>query len=95
MVRTRGCCRKGRRLIGKAPWGHWKTTTFVAGLRCNEISAPCVLDGAMDGQGGARHNERSDSERPAATASSMNLRASSFRSVVPAGRAPSVLMISA
>jgi hypothetical protein len=51
MVRTRGRCRKGRRLIGKAPWGHWKTTTFVAGLRCNEISAPCVLDGAMDGQG--------------------------------------------
>ncbi len=38
-------------MIGKAPWGHWKTTTFVAGLRCNTISAPCVLDGAMDGQG--------------------------------------------
>ena len=37
--------------MGKAPWGHWKTTTFVAGLRCNEISAPCVLDGPMDGQG--------------------------------------------
>ena len=51
MVRTRGRCRRGRRLIGKAPWGHWKTTTFVAGLRCNKISAPCVLDGAMDGQG--------------------------------------------
>ena len=51
IVRTRGRCRRGRRLIGKAPWGHWKTTTFVAGLRCNQISAPCVLDGAMDGQG--------------------------------------------
>ena len=51
IVRTRGRCRRGRRLIGKAPWGHWKTTTFVAGLRCNKISAPCVLDGAMDGQG--------------------------------------------
>jgi transposase len=51
MVRTRGRCRRGRQLIGKAPWGHWKTTTFVAGLRCNKISAPCVLDGAMDGQG--------------------------------------------
>jgi transposase len=50
MVRTRGRCRKGQRLIGKAPWGHWKTTTFVAGLRCDEISAPCVLDGAMNGQ---------------------------------------------
>lgn len=50
MVRLRGRCRRGQRLIGKAPWGHWKTTTFVAGLRCNEISAPCVLDGPMNGQ---------------------------------------------
>ena len=41
----------GRRLIGKAPWGHWKSTTFFAGLRCNKISTPGVLDGAMDGQG--------------------------------------------
>jgi len=49
MVRTRGRCRRGQRLIGKTPWGHWKTTTFVAGLRCNEISAPCVFDGAMNG----------------------------------------------
>ncbi len=51
MVRTRGRCRTDRRLIGTAPWGHWKTTTFVAGLRCDKISAPCVLDGPMDGQG--------------------------------------------
>lgn len=50
MVRARGRCPKGERLIGKAPWGHWKTTTFVAGLRCNQISAPCVLDGAMNGE---------------------------------------------
>ena len=51
MARLRGRCRRGHRLIGKTPWGHWKTTTFVAGLRCNKISAPCVVDGAMDGQG--------------------------------------------
>jgi transposase len=31
------------------PWGHWKTTTFVAGLRCDGLSAPLVLDGAMHG----------------------------------------------
>ena len=31
------------------PWGHWKTTTFVAALRLGEIAAPCVLDGPMDG----------------------------------------------
>jgi transposase len=51
MVRARGRCRTDRRLVSKAPWGHWKTTTFVAGLRCDKISAPFVLDGAMDGQG--------------------------------------------
>ena len=42
--------RPGRPLIGKAPWGHWKTTTFVAGGRHNRISAPFVLQGAMNGQ---------------------------------------------
>ena len=49
MVRTRGRCRRGRRLIGKQPWGHWKTTTFTAALRCDGLTAPWVLDGAMDG----------------------------------------------
>ena len=29
--------------------GHWKTTTFVAGLRLNGMTAPCVLDGPMTG----------------------------------------------
>ena len=50
MVCIPGRCRRSRRLIGKASWSHWKTTIFVAGLGCNKISAPCVLDGAMDGQ---------------------------------------------
>jgi transposase len=50
MVRTHGRCRRGLRLIGKAPWGHWKTTTFTAGLRCGEIVAPWVLDGPMNGE---------------------------------------------
>jgi hypothetical protein len=44
MACLRGRCRKGRRLIGKVPWGHWKTTTFVAALRAGQISAPFVLD---------------------------------------------------
>jgi len=48
MTRLRGRCPRGRRLIGKSPWGHWKTTTFVAGLRADQISAPFVLDGAMN-----------------------------------------------
>jgi hypothetical protein len=50
MVRPRGRCCRGERLIGEAPWGHWKTTTFAAGVCCNEINAPCVLDGAINGQ---------------------------------------------
>ena len=58
LARTRGRCRRGRRLIGKVPWGHWKTTTFVAGLRYDKISAPCVLDGAMDGPGFLTYVER-------------------------------------
>jgi transposase len=50
MVRTHGRCRRGLRLIGKAPFGHWKTTTFTAGLRCDGIVAPWVLDGPMNGE---------------------------------------------
>lgn len=50
MVRSHGRCRRGQRLIGKAPWGHWKTTTFTAGLRCDGIVAPFVLDGPMNGE---------------------------------------------
>lgn len=48
MVRLYGRAPKGRRVIGSQPWGHWKTTTFVAGLRIGEISAPFVLDGPMN-----------------------------------------------
>ena len=49
MTRRYGRCAKGQRLTAKAPWGHWKTTTFVAGLRHTGIIAPLVLDGPMDG----------------------------------------------
>ena len=48
MVKTRGRCARGRRLIGKAPFGHWKTTTFTAALRCDGLTAPWVLDGPMN-----------------------------------------------
>jgi transposase len=50
MVRTRGRAPKGRRLIGREPWGHWKTTTFTAGLRHDGLVAPYVLDGPMNGE---------------------------------------------
>jgi transposase len=48
MVRIRGRCKRGRRLIGKVPFGHWKTTTFVAGLRCGALTAPFVIDAPMN-----------------------------------------------
>ena len=49
MTRLHGRCARGRRLIGKVPHGHRKTLTFVAGLRCDGIIAPCVFDGPIDG----------------------------------------------
>src|SRR5437667_4502439 len=49
MVRVRGRCPRGMRLIGHVPHGHWKRLTFVAGLRRRRMVAPFVLDGAMNG----------------------------------------------
>ncbi len=50
MAPIRGWGRKGRRLIGRVPHGHWKTMTFLAALRCDRIDAPCVFDGPIDGE---------------------------------------------
>ena len=50
MTRLYGRAPKGQRLLAKAPFGHWKTTTFVAALRRGEFGAPMVLDGPMTGQ---------------------------------------------
>jgi transposase len=48
MTRRRGRCPKGKRLRAKAPFGHWKTQTFIAGLRCNGLTAPFVIDAPMN-----------------------------------------------
>lgn len=50
MTRRYGRAPKGQRCAGSAPHGRWKTTAFVAGLRCHDITAPMALDGAMNGQ---------------------------------------------
>ena len=50
MVRRYGWGPKGERLVGDAPFGHWKTTTFIAGLRASGVIAPFVLDGPMTGE---------------------------------------------
>lgn len=49
MTPTRGRSPIGQRCIGQAPYGHWKTTTFVCALRATGLIAPLVLDGPMNG----------------------------------------------
>jgi transposase len=49
MVRLRGRCPRGERLISHIPQGAWKTITFVAALRHNKMVAPMVIDGPIDG----------------------------------------------
>jgi len=49
MSRLYGRAPQGERLVDKVPHGHWKTTTFICGLRYNGVIAPLMLDGAMDG----------------------------------------------
>ncbi|MFN0191441.1 MAG: transposase [Aestuariivirga sp.] len=48
MTRLRGRTAKGERLNGKAPFGHWGTQTFVAGLKCEGLIAPWVVDAPMN-----------------------------------------------
>ena len=48
MTRLRGRSLKGQRLRSKAPFGHWKTQTFIAGLRCSALTAPFVIGAPMD-----------------------------------------------
>jgi len=49
MARLRGRCRRGKRLVAAVPHGHWRTTTFVAALRIDAVTAPLVIDEAMNG----------------------------------------------
>jgi hypothetical protein len=49
MTRRYGWGPRSERLVDATPWGHWQTTTFVAGLRATGLVAPWLLGGAMDG----------------------------------------------
>jgi len=49
MTRRYGRAPQGERLVCKVPHGHWKTTTFIAALRHNRVTAPFALDGLMNG----------------------------------------------
>ena len=50
MARRHGRAPRGQRLRASVPHGHWKTTTFVGGLRLSGMTAPMVLDGPMNSQ---------------------------------------------
>jgi len=49
MTRTRARAPRGQRAIGAVPHGHWQTSTFLAALRHGALTAPCVLDGPVNG----------------------------------------------
>jgi transposase len=49
MARRHGRAPRGERLRASVPHGHWKTTTFIGGLRLSGMTAPMVLDGPMTG----------------------------------------------
>jgi transposase len=50
MARRTGRSPRGQPLVMPVPFGHWKTTTFVAALRSDGLTAPTVIDGAMTGE---------------------------------------------
>jgi len=49
MAPLRGWGSKGDRLRGFAPHGHWRTLTFLGALRSDQLTAPCVFDGPING----------------------------------------------
>lgn len=50
MIRLYGRCEANRRLVDTAPHGRWSTTTFIADLRHDRLTAPCVFNGADNGE---------------------------------------------
>jgi len=49
MTPIRGWARRGERLVARAPFGKWRTLTFLAALRLDRIDAPLLLDGPING----------------------------------------------
>jgi len=50
MAPLRGWGPRGSRVKGSAPFGRWKTMTFIAALRQGVIAAPCLFDGPINGE---------------------------------------------
>lgn len=49
MTRRYGRADRGKRCTAAKPHGSWKTTTFIAALRKDEVTAPMVAEGPMNG----------------------------------------------
>lgn len=50
MAPLRGWGTRGKRLVARVPHGHWRTLTFLAALRSDAITAPCLFDGPINGE---------------------------------------------
>lgn len=48
LTKRTGWSRKGSRFVAYAPFGHWKTQTFIAGLRCHGLTAPWIVNAPMN-----------------------------------------------
>lgn len=57
MTRLRGRAQKGERLTAAAPFGKWRTQTFIAGLTSDALIAPWIIEGAMNGDAFATYVE--------------------------------------
>jgi len=57
MTRLRGRAPKGNRLTAAAPFGKWRTQTFIAGLTSEALIAPWIIAGAMNGDAFATYVE--------------------------------------
>ena len=57
LTRLRGRAPRGQRLKGDAPFGKWRTQTFIAGLTDDSLIAPWVIEGAMNGAAFATYIE--------------------------------------
>ncbi|WP_166294672.1 IS630 family transposase [Bradyrhizobium sp. 2S1] len=89
MARLYGRSPRGERCRAAIPHGHWKTTTFTAGLRSDGLIAPLVLDGPMDGDAFLAYVEQllAPSLRPGNTVIMDNLPAHKVHGVREAIRA--------
>ncbi len=50
MARRYGRAPRDQRCVAAVPFGHWRTTTFIAALRHDSITAPMVIDGPINGE---------------------------------------------